>query len=340
MIRGVHHVALSTANLDRLVAFYRDVLGFELATEEISWPKGSTMIDEIVGLKDSAARQVMLRAGNAYIEIFEYSSPAARDAEPLRACDRGYTHICFDVTNIDEVFERMKKAGVTFHCPPPEFDGLRATYGRDPDGNIIEIQEVLDENCGFHPRHLRSLQRDDLRGALRQLQDRQEITDLIHRYCRALDRCDEELLRSVFHPDSTHEHGPYKGTSAEFCGFAMDLLRSIGPTQHHLGNVLIDLQGDVAYAESYFVAYHRIPANMPSAQGIMADHTPGVEEDLFIGGRYVDRFERRGGQWKIAHRTGIHDWQRWETADERGFRSPASGLIGRRDRSDPVYLRP
>jgi len=56
MIRGVHHVALSTANLDRLVAFYRDVLGFELATEEISWPTGSTMIDEIVGLKDSAAR--------------------------------------------------------------------------------------------------------------------------------------------------------------------------------------------------------------------------------------------------------------------------------------------
>lgn len=339
MIRGIHHVAISTADLDRLAAFYRDVMGFETATDEMGWPKGSTMIDEIVGLKGSSARQVMLKAGNVYLELFEYASPAAREGGPLRACDRGYTHICFDVTDIDEVYDRMRKAGVEFNVAPPHFEGLRATYGRDPDGNIIEIQEVLDENCGFHPRHLRTLERDDLRDAVRQLQDRQEITDQIHRYCRALDRCDGELLRSVFHADSTHEHGPFTGSSQDFCRFAIDFLKSIGATQHHLANVLIDVQGDVAFTESYFVAYHRIPADLEDPQGALADHTPGLEEDLFIAGRYIDRFERRGGQWKIAHRTGVHDWQRWEPADERGFQGPVSGLIGRRDKTDPVYAR-
>ena len=74
MIRGVHHTAISTGDLERSLRFYRDLLGFEVAAE-FNWPAGVEVADRITGLKDSAARVVMLRAGNAHIELFQYESP-------------------------------------------------------------------------------------------------------------------------------------------------------------------------------------------------------------------------------------------------------------------------
>lgn len=156
MINGVHHVALSTADLDRLVAFYRDVLGFEVVYEG-GWKPGNRLIDGIVGLRDSSARAVMLRAANTHVEVFEYSSPVGAPLDPDRpVSDHGYTHFCLDVTDIDAEYERLKAAGMRFHCPPPPASemgsgAIRATYGRDPDGNVIELQEVLDPS---HPMHL------------------------------------------------------------------------------------------------------------------------------------------------------------------------------------------
>lgn len=150
MIRGVHHVAISTADLDRLAAFYTELFGFETVMST-SW-RDRPVIDEIVGLQGSAARQVMLKSGNAFIEIFEYESPAG-DAGPENrtAADRGYTHFCIDVQDIDAEYERLSAAGMRFHCPPPQLGGgrVRATYGRDPDGNIVELQEVLDPDIAF-----------------------------------------------------------------------------------------------------------------------------------------------------------------------------------------------
>ena len=152
MIRGVHHVAVSTPDLDRLVAFYRDVMGAEVVYEG-GWSKGSAIIDEIVGLKDSACRQAMLKLGNAYLEFFQYESPTPEPGDPERpVCNHGYTHFCIDVTDIDAEYERLTAAGVKFNCPPPDFEGgpIRATYGRDPDGNVIEIQEILDPGHDFY----------------------------------------------------------------------------------------------------------------------------------------------------------------------------------------------
>jgi catechol 2,3-dioxygenase-like lactoylglutathione lyase family enzyme len=58
-------------------------------------------------------------------------------------CDPGITHLCFDVTDLDQEYERLSEAGMTFHCPPQDaFAGVRTTYGRDPDGNVVELQEV------------------------------------------------------------------------------------------------------------------------------------------------------------------------------------------------------
>lgn len=152
MIRGIHHVAVSTPDLDRIVAFYRDVVGAEQVYQG-GWEKGSDMIDQIVGLKGSSCRQAMLKLHNAYLEFFEYQTPTPQRKDPTYPPnDHGYTHFCIDVTDIDAEYERLSKAGVKFNIPPPDFEGgdIRATYGRDPDGNIIEIQQILNKDHAFY----------------------------------------------------------------------------------------------------------------------------------------------------------------------------------------------
>ena len=148
MIRGMHHVAVATGDLDRLVGFYRDALGFEVVSRG-GWDSGSPVTDGIVGLRDSAARTAVLRAANLYVEVFEFSSPQGRPGDPDRpVCDHGYTHFCVEVTDIDAEYTRLAAAGMRFHAPPARASDMggqiRATYGRDPDGNVIELQEILD----------------------------------------------------------------------------------------------------------------------------------------------------------------------------------------------------
>ena len=152
MIRGIHHVAVSTPDLDRIVAFYRDVMGAEPVYEG-GWEKGSEIIDKIVGLEGSSCRQAMLKLNNAYLEFFEYQSPTPEPKDPAYPPNNhGYTHFCIDVTDIDAEYERLTNAGVKFNISPPDFEGgdIRATYGRDPDGNIIEIQQILNKDHAFY----------------------------------------------------------------------------------------------------------------------------------------------------------------------------------------------
>ncbi|CAB4865304.1 MAG: hypothetical protein F2793_02135 [Actinobacteria bacterium] len=149
MIRGIHHVAITTPDIDRLIAFYRDAIGMEVMRES-GWQAGSERIDTLVGLTGSSARTATLRLGNAYLELFEYATPAGRPADLDRPVnDAGYTHFCLDVTDIDDEFTRLSALGMRFHCPPPAAaaigsGNLRSTYGRDPDGNVIELQEILN----------------------------------------------------------------------------------------------------------------------------------------------------------------------------------------------------
>ena len=144
MIRGIHHDAISTGDLQRALAFYRDLLGFEMVFEG-GWPAGVEVADNITCLPGSSAQLAMLRAGNAFIELFQFASPAPSPGDPNRpVCDHGITHICLDVTDVDAEYERLTAAGMRFHCPPQDLGGSRVTYGRDPDGNVVELQEVLD----------------------------------------------------------------------------------------------------------------------------------------------------------------------------------------------------
>jgi len=143
-INGIHHVAVSTPDIERLKNFYVDQLGFE-SVAELEWPQGTKVSDTVQRLQDSSAKLAMLRLGNAYLELFQYASPQPVPGNPARpVCDHGITHICLDVTGVDTEYERLKAQGMEFHSEPQWVaDDCRTVYGRDPDGNVVELQELM-----------------------------------------------------------------------------------------------------------------------------------------------------------------------------------------------------
>jgi len=156
MINGVHHVSLSTTDLDRLLGFYRDLLG--LSARHVSvLEENYEPFQIVVGMKDTRGRAASLRAGNVQIEFFQYTNPVPKPVERLPACDGGIRHICFDVTDIMAEYRRMKDAGVEFESEPQYLKAkVCSVYARDPDGNIVEFQEIFEgspvERVAMPPR--------------------------------------------------------------------------------------------------------------------------------------------------------------------------------------------
>ena len=129
------------------------------------------------------------------------------------------------------------------------------------------------------------------------IEAREEIVALSHVYARAQDRLDAAAHRSVFHDDAWLDYGYFKGGPDEFVDFAQSALRAIGITQHFLGQIEIDITSDSeAFGEVYLIAHH---------EQVDAD---GAQQDWIYAGRYVDRYEKRNGSWKIAYRAEIADW--------------------------------
>jgi catechol 2,3-dioxygenase-like lactoylglutathione lyase family enzyme len=154
MIIGVHHLAISTPDLDRLAAFYCDELGFERIFDA-AWEPGNAAADAVTGLEGSAARTAMLIGGNLSLELFEFRAPAPRAAPARRpVCDHGITHLCLVVDDVDAACERI---GLDFQSAPQDLGGgVRTVYGRDPDGNIVELKELAGGDA--HPVSLRRLE--------------------------------------------------------------------------------------------------------------------------------------------------------------------------------------
>jgi catechol 2,3-dioxygenase-like lactoylglutathione lyase family enzyme len=141
MIRGLNHVGISVANLDRSVGFYRDLLGMEVV---FHGEFAGEQYETILALEGARGRVALLKSGNLQIELFEFSHPVPKRGDPRRpACDHGLTHFCIEVADIEGEYERLKAVGVPFHCPPLDFFGAeKATYGRDPDGNLFELLQM------------------------------------------------------------------------------------------------------------------------------------------------------------------------------------------------------
>jgi catechol 2,3-dioxygenase-like lactoylglutathione lyase family enzyme len=147
MIRGVHHVGIHTANLDRLQHFYEQAFGFEVVGEEMNL-SDFEVASLVVGVPGAAARVVMMKTRNCFIELFEWSSPVGDIIAPRKAYDFGYTHFMVDVSDIEAEYTRLSALGMRFvHPSPLHFGGGNASvYGRDPDGNIIEIGEIAKDS--------------------------------------------------------------------------------------------------------------------------------------------------------------------------------------------------
>ena len=156
------------------------------------------------------------------------------------------------------------------------------------------------------------------------LRDKQEIHDLLMKYCRGVDRGDRNLIAEVFHPDGVDDHGDFVVNASDVPDlFVAMVKRSPKGGMHFIGNILIELDGDTAYAESYFWAVKDVDRGDGSVIRIRA-------------GRYVDRLERRGGKWQVHERVLVDEFNRIDSVSESiGPRERYQW--GRRDRDDPVY---
>ncbi|HWK12784.1 MAG TPA: nuclear transport factor 2 family protein [Rhizobiaceae bacterium] len=159
---------------------------------------------------------------------------------------------------------------------------------------------------------------------LQYLLDRQAIRDCVNRYARAVDRHDTELMMEVYHADAIDEHGPFRGSPIPFAEWANSFhAEGFASHTHHITTHNCEIDGDTAHAESYcFYVLRR----RERAQVILG------------GGRYIDRLEKRDGEWRIALRKLYIDWR--AEADATIFLTPNGYPEGMRDRSDPSYQRP
>lgn len=170
----------------------------------------------------------------------------------------------------------------------------------------------------------------DIISMIRELADRKEILDCVHRYTRGVDRLDRELLVSAYHPDAIDDHAVAVEVGEAFADWVIEYhSKNQTITQHYVMNHNVELDGDVAHGETYYIFI-----------GVNA----GTDSPLSVrGGRYIDRFEKRDGRWAIAARVCIPSWRTevprvgappdWQSLLDAGPRDI-------RDKSDLSYHRP
>jgi hypothetical protein len=170
----------------------------------------------------------------------------------------------------------------------------------------------------------------DPRSRLQELLDKQDITEVLYRYSRGMDRQDRALVRSCYHDDAIDLHGGFAGSVEKFLDWAVAYHAEQKLHQHLITNITIELDGDTAHVESYYVFYGSYPE---------PDDTLAV-----AGGRYVDRFEHRDGRWAIADRVCTAEWRadatqthRWPVVDSSRL---VEDVTASRDRDDVSYVRP
>jgi catechol 2,3-dioxygenase-like lactoylglutathione lyase family enzyme len=142
MITGMQHVGISVSDIERSIAFYTEVFGMELLGGGV-FPFEGPLFEQVMALEGARGRLCMLRRGSLQVELFEFEHPRPKPKDPdYPVADRGISHFCVAVDDIDATYAAMTAAGVRFHCPVLTFvGGIRATYGRDPDGNVFELIE-------------------------------------------------------------------------------------------------------------------------------------------------------------------------------------------------------
>ncbi|WP_150302663.1 nuclear transport factor 2 family protein [Pseudomonas saliphila] len=152
---------------------------------------------------------------------------------------------------------------------------------------------------------------------IQQIVAEHQILKAVKSYMRAQDRLLPQLHLSAFHSDAWVDCGLFAGPADEFVKFAQDFLADCDATQHLIGQADIQVTGDSASGEIYFLAHHRITED-------------GQKKDLFVAGRYQDEYERRDGIWAITKRKEIVDWARTDPAADAFLAQQPALNIARR----------
>lgn len=133
--------------------------------------------------------------------------------------------------------------------------------------------------------------------------DKMLLRDIAMRYARAIDRRDRELLLSCYHPGAIDHHGAmFHGPIEQYVDWQPEIMAPFAVTAHYVTNTHYEISGDKAEGELYFMAFHRMNED---------------DKHVWVGGRYLDKYERRGGEWRIAHRSIVWDFvQSHQTAQD------------------------
>ncbi len=140
---GVRHTAIGVGSMEKMLPFYRDLLGMEICAD---FKDNSDYVQAITGVKGANIWTVNLRfISGATIQLHQYLSHPQEAPASKSACDRGLNHIAVEVDDIDALYEKLKASGVSFHAPPTvSTDSVaKVTYCRDPEGTMIELVEML-----------------------------------------------------------------------------------------------------------------------------------------------------------------------------------------------------
>ena len=179
--------------------------------------------------------------------------------------------------------------------------------------------------------------------------DRIEIQNVLGRYSRAIDRHDLDLLKSVYHPDAIDNHGGFNGNAHEFADMIIPYLQNNTVyTAHMMFQSQIEVEGDRATAETYFLAYHRMCGGRKAIMEFFgptytlraqAAGTIDQDHEHMAGGRYIDQFLRRDGIWRIIERTLLNEWSQWNplTSIDAEGGVAAWTVSGTRGNKDPIY---
>jgi catechol 2,3-dioxygenase-like lactoylglutathione lyase family enzyme len=147
-IISADHTGITVSNLERSLAFWRDILGFELS--HTAHQKGE-LAQEITGVADAEIKLAVLKApGGHKIELLEYLAPADRKRAILRPCDGGFVHVALLVEDLDAVLAQIAASGWEAAGKPQTLQigpnaGRRVVYVRDPDGTTIEFMQIAKQ---------------------------------------------------------------------------------------------------------------------------------------------------------------------------------------------------
>ncbi|MGY6550871.1 MAG: nuclear transport factor 2 family protein [Erythrobacter sp.] len=166
------------------------------------------------------------------------------------------------------------------------------------------------------------------------LEDRAAIRDVLAAYAHAIDRRRWPMMERLFHDDAEFQFGLVAGDWRRFVEQARAIIDPCLATQHQLGQTIFGFESDtICHTETYMTAMHTIPPGYPMTA---AFPDKGVIYSGIVAGRYVDRFEKRGGAWRIARRIGLYDWREFRVVEGTDLSDTPEGAAGYHDERDPA----